>query len=268
MRDNSNNFSRLIGFSYILVLVLVAFVAVKTVNEIKRFNYIGEEYSGSENTLTVSGEGEVFAVADIASFNYSVIEEGESANSAGEKATEKWNQILKYLKDEGIKETDIRTINYSVNPKYAPLPPNSPYVPMVERTITGYTVTQTAQVKVRDTGKAGDILSKVGSFGVRNLSGISFTIDDESSLKQEARQKAIKDAKSKAEVLAKDLGVKLVGVANYYEGGYYPYPTYAREESMMMDFRSMADGEALASPELPMGENRIQINVEVTYRIK
>lgn len=255
---------RLVGYGALLALVLTAFFAVKTVNEIKRFNYIGEDSVESMSSVTVSGEGEVFATADIASFSYSVIEQGDTAAAAEAKATAKWNEILAYLKEQGIKDTDIKTTNYAINPVYQVPPANTVYVPMNERRVVGYTVTQTALVKVRDTAKVGEILSQVGALEVRNLSGISFTIDDEHALEEQARVAAIADAKAKAETLAKNLGVKLVGVANYYESNYTPYYDYGMR-SMSMD--SMAQAE-MATPEIPMGENRIQVNVEITYRIR
>lgn len=262
------NYRRLIGLAGLLALVLTAFFAVKTINEIKRFGYIGEDSMSNMNSISVSGEGEVFAVADIASFSYSVVESGSTVGDAESKATQKWNEILSYLREQGIEDADIKTTNYAVDPQYAPLAPNTAWVPMVEREITGYTVTQTAQIKVRDTDNVGSILSSVGERGVRNLSGISFTIDDMSVLETEARELAIADAKAKADVLAKNLGVRLDGVTSYYEvrGGYYPMPAYAERE--MMSFDGMGAGMVSSSPEIPMGENRIVVNVEVSYRIR
>lgn len=263
LRGNSG---RLLGLVAVLVLVLTAFFAVKTINEIKRFGYIGDDSASNASSISVTGEGEVFAVADIASFYFSVIESGNSVAEAEGKATEKWNEILSFLRTEGVSETDIKTTNYSVDPQYAPLPPNTAWIPQVEREITGYTVTQTAQVKVRETDNVGAILSAVGDRGVRNLSGISFTIDDESTLKEQARKEAIADAKAKAEVLAKELGVRLGGVISYYEmDGGYPYPLYAERSAVAMDALGSANQVA---PEIPMGENRIVVNVEVHYRIR
>lgn len=260
------DFRRLGNWIGVLVLVLVAFVGVKTINEIKEFKYIGSDSFSENNSISVSGEGEVFAVADVASFSYSVVETGNTVGEAEALATEKWNDILEFLKGEGIEEEDIKTINYSIDPQYAPQPPNVTWVPLDQREIVGYTVTQTARVKVRETANTGDILSAVGDMGVRDLSGISFTIDDDEVLRDEARALAIADAREKAETLAESLGVKLDRVIGFYEtGDYMPYYGYAEER---VAFDSVGGTMNQVSPEIPMGENRIVVNVEVIFRIR
>ena len=62
----------------------------------------------------------------------------------------------------------------------------------------------------------------LGTTGVSDLSGPNFAIDKEDALKAEARKKAIDDAKKKAEVLAKDLGVSLGKITSFNESGNYP----------------------------------------------
>jgi uncharacterized protein len=257
------DYRKLASWIGVLILVLVAFVGVKTINEIKAFRYIGADSFSENNSISISGEGEVFATADIANFSYSVIENGATVRDAEAAATQKWNEILEYLKDEGVEARDVKTTRYAIEPQYAPLSPNVNWIPLSEREIVGYTVTQSAQVKVRDTGKTGEILNEVGSMGVRNLSGISFTIDDESALLADARALAIEDAKEKAKDLARELGVSLGRVVGFYENNRgMPYYSYALEQ------RAMGDAMEMSTPEIPMGENRIVVNVEITYRIR
>ena len=130
--------------------------------------------------------------------------------------------------------------------------------------LRGFQVSQTLNVKVRDTKKAGDLLSGVGSLGASSVSGLSFTIDDEDALQAEAREKAIEKARGKAEQLAGQLGVSLVRVVGFSEdGGGYPMPMYARAEMAFGDFESK-----MAAPEIPAGENKIVSNVSVTYEIR
>lgn len=245
------------------MIVLTLFVGVKTINEIKQFSYIGDDSASETRSITVSGEGEVFATADIATFNYSVRERGETVAEAENLATKKWNQILDYLDDAGVKEEDIKTTGYSISPVYENVS-SSGFRFDNDREIVAYTVTQTAQVKVRDTDKTGEILSSVGDFEVNNLSGISFTIDDESELMAEAREKAIENAREKAKTLARNLGVGLDDVISYNENqGGYPRPYHGDMARLEVE----EDGGSSA-PSIPAGENRISVNVEVTYRIR
>ena len=74
----------------------------------------------------------------------------------------------------------------------------------------GYEVRQSTTVKVRDTAKAGDFLAGVGEKGANEVSSLNFTFDDPDQVQDEARNEAIADAKAKADVLAKQLGVRIV----------------------------------------------------------
>jgi uncharacterized protein YggE len=219
------------------------------------------------NVVSINGEGEVFAIPDIASFSYTVSEVSEDVESAQKIATEKNNKILALLKENVIEEKDIKTLSYNIYPKYEWR--NTACIPGTicrggENVLIGQEVNQTIQVKVRDTEKAGNILSLVGKENVSNVSGLNFSIDDEDVLKDEARALAIEDAKSKAEKLAKQLDVKLKRVISFSEDqGDYGYQ-YGGE---MMKSSVMMDGGFSATPELPAGENRISSRVYITFEI-
>ena len=131
------------------------------------------------------------------------------------------------------------------------------------QTLRGYQVTQTLEVKVRDTNKAGELLSGVGSKGASQVSSLSFTTDNPDAIQAEARTKAIADAKSKADELAKELGVSIVRVVGFNENGNYPI-YYAKTMSAGMG----AADSAAPAPELPVGQNKITSNVSVTYEIR
>lgn len=251
----------------ILVLFLLsAFLAAKTINELKSYSFIGGGVPVS-NTVTVSGEGEAFAVADIASFSFSVIEEAKTVDVAQKAATEKMNRALAFLK-ENVEDKDIKTTSYNIYPKYEYTRQicNQFSCPPSNSVLVGYEVSQTISVKVRDTEKAGEILSAIGALGVSNVSGLSFTIDDEEKVAREARKEAIDDAKQKAKELSKDLGVRLVRVVNFNESnGGFPYPSYMKMESAM-DAGGFGGGGPI--PEIPMGENKVTSNVSITYEIR
>ena len=246
--------------------VLTIFLIVATVGELKRLRFIGTGVPAT-NTISVSGEGEVFAVPDTATFSVTIQEEAKEVKDAQEVATKKSNEIITYLKDEGVAEKDIKTADYSVYPQYDYIQTacRDGYCPGGQQVLRGFQVSQTLNVKVRDTKKAGDLLSGVGSLGVSSVSGLSFTIDDQDKLESEARQQAIEQAREKAEELANQLGVSLVRVIGFSEsGGGYPVPyTYGRGGDMMVAMESKA-----VAPEIPVGENKIISNVSVTYEIR
>ncbi|GMU73853.1 MAG: SIMPL domain-containing protein [Candidatus Campbellbacteria bacterium] len=273
-----------------LFVALIVFIAILSVNALKENRYIGGGVPAG-NVITVSGEGEVFAVPDIAEFTYTVYAEAKTVGEAQEMAAEKGNAIIAFLKGEGIAEKDIRTVSYSANPKYEwtnqPTPlgaeiqvvepyygggtsgsagvssPDYYYPQPRNQVIVGYEVRQSVSVKVRDTEKVGELLAGVGEKGATDIYGPNFTIDEEDALQRAARKLAIKDAQEKAEQLADDLDVRLVRVVSFSENGGGYYPMYAREE---FDMAVASDGKA--TPEIPLGENKISANVSITYEIR
>ncbi|MFC1732258.1 SIMPL domain-containing protein [candidate division KSB1 bacterium] len=246
----------------IVMTLLSLFLLSLVVTEVRGWQYIGSGIQPT-NTISVQGEGEVFAVPDTGTFSFSVIKEGETAEVVQADAAEVSNQVIAYLKDNGVEEKDIKTTGYNVYPRYEweKIVCVTYPCPQGERELVGFEINQSVQVKVRDTSRAGELLSGVGGFGVENISGLSFTIDDEDELNREARQMAVADAKEKAEALADDLNVRIVRVVNFNE---YSSPRFAMFESKAMGM----GGDMASIPEIPMGENRITSQVNITYEIR
>lgn len=251
------------------VVLLALFLGVKVLSSLKELSYIGKGVYPS-NVISVSGTGEVLAVPDIASFSFSVVEEGKTVKEGQDKATKKINSILEAVKGLGVEEKDIQTTGYNSYPKYDYQQVQvctAGYCPPGKQILTGYEVSHSITVKVRDTDKAGDVLTKVGDLGVSNISGLDFIVDDLETVKAQAREKAVADAKSKAKVLAKTLGVRLDTVVNFYENGDYPI-MYRAEMSADSKLGLGGVATAPAVPSIPTGENKIISNVTITYEVR
>src|SRR3989338_3532996 len=212
------------------VVVLVVFLGVKTFGEFMNLHYIGAGVMPA-NTINVSGYGEAVAVPDIATFTFSVVSERSTVAAAQDDATTKANAITAYLKEGGVAERDIQTTGYSVYPQYDWVQQTcvaGGICPPGEQRLRGYEVRQTTTGKVRDTAAAGDLRTGVGGRGASEVAGLNFTWDNPDAVEAEARDKAIADAKQKAEALARSLGVSLVRVVSFNEsGGGYPIPYYS-----------------------------------------
>ena len=137
--------------------------------------------------------------------------------------------------------------------------------PPSKQVLTGYEVSQTITVKVRKTADAGGILTKVGGLGVSNISGLNFVVDDIDTVQAQARDKAIADAKDKADKLEKSLGVKFVRIINFYEGGNYGVVGMGGD---MMSAKAVSFESAQVAPQLPVGENKVTSQVSITYEIQ
>lgn len=255
----------------VVVILLGLFLAVKVFAETASLRYIGSGMPAT-NTITISGHGEAFAVPDIATFTFGVVSEKPTVAGAQEDVTTKANAITEYLKSAGIEAKDIQTTDYSVYPQYDYITTvcvAGRICPPGEQKLRGYEVRQTTTVKVRDTEKAGDLLTNVGTRGATEVSGLNFTFDDRDAVQQEARDEAIANAKEKAEVLADSLGVNIVRVVSYNESGNYPppMPYYAKDMALGREggMETMAQN---AAPEISVGQNKITSDVSVTYEIR
>jgi len=251
-------------WAWIVLIILAVFLGAKTLDALKGLRSVDPAY----NSISVSGEGEAFAVPDLATFTFTVSADTKTVSDAQTEVTKKMDAILSALKDLGIEEKDIKTTDYSAYPRYSYTQSIcSPTSCSPSRQILeGYTASHSVTVKVRETEDAGAALSAAGDNGATNLSSISFTVDDMDKITEEARAAAIKQARDKAKTLSKELGVRLVRVVSFNDStdGGYPIP-YGREALGMGGDMAVAQAKA---PTLPTGENKVRVVVNVVYEIR
>lgn len=250
------------------VVVSVIFVGAKIVTEIKGYRFIGGGVSAT-NTISVSGEGEVFAVPDIATISISIREESKKVSDAQNKVSAKIKTTLAAVRKLGVPDKDIKTQNYNSYPKYewqngtvSCMGMNCPPPYPGKQVLAGYEVSQSVTITVRNLDLVNGIIDALGQASVTDMNGPNFAIDKQDELKAQARKEAIDKARAKAEVLASDLGVTLVRVVSFSEG--QNYPIYAR--TMMAE--SMGVAKNASTPELPQGGEKITSQVTVTYEIR
>ena len=264
--------------SSVAIVLLAVFLFTQIITNLKALDTIGEQPNPT-NIITVSGTSDVSAPADTAEFSFTITGDGKTVADAQAKANPISKKALDYLKAQGIADADINNGGYNAYPQYGTqqvacpqaqtmmAPANgtvaSPiYCPPSQQVITGYEVSQTISVKVHDTSKAGPLLGGVGALGVSNISGLSFTIDKEDSLKNQARSQAIDKARAQAEELAKELHVHLGKITSFSDQGNYPAPVmYAKA--------MMAGGaDSASAPSIPTGSNKITSTVSISYEIR
>lgn len=250
-----------------LALFLLALFFVKA----KEFYYVGQDIY-PQSTITVSGTAERFVIPDTGTFTFSVIEEGEDFASAQEAATLAINDVIAYLEEAGVDRDDIKTVNYSINPRYdyrteaVTLSLSSYYPPTnTTRELAGYEVNQTVSVKTTDIDGIGELVTGVGQLGVSQVSSVSFTVEDEDSVRKDIRQEAIADARNEAKRIASSLGVRLGRVITYYDQGYNPY---YRDFGYGGDVAYATSEAKVVSVDIPAGENHFSSTVQVTYELR
>lgn len=250
----------------LLLVILSLFFFVKFLQGIKDYSYSSRAI-GETSQISISGEGEAFAVPDVAEINFTISKEAKTVKEAQEYVNTKTTEAVEFLKSKGVEEKDIKTTSDSFYPQY-----DYPQVqcftypcPSQKPVIRGYEASRSFSVKVRNADDAGTVSQGLGDKGVTNLSGPNFIVDNDTEIQNEARGKAIADAETKAKILAKQLGVRLVRVVNFSENGNGAIPPmyYAR------DMKLEAAGLGGATPvELPKGENKYSSYVTITYEIR
>lgn len=247
----------------ITLMLLSLFLLTKFVSEVKSMRFIGSSPT-QQSMISVQGKGEVVGIPDLATFSFSVTEESLAVSEAQTEAAKSINAILEYLKKNGVAERDITTSGYNIYPRYEYSAVSSVYpYPQGKQKLAAYVVTQSIAVKVRKLEDAGKLLAGIGEQGATDISGLSFDFDKRDELMKEARNKAITEARAEASKLAKSLGVSLVRIVSYSEGGYYPM--YGKTMAAEAYGRG---GDASIVPTLPVGEDKIISNVTITYEIK
>lgn len=251
MPDNS------IKIKNIVIVGFLVFLAVAIVYSV--FWGPAKKYADSlytARTISVSAEGKIEASPDTANFSFSVISESTSSETISADNINKMNAAIEFIKSKGINEKDIKTTGYNFSPKYE-------YDEKTKKTsISGYTLTQTVSVKVRDLTKVAEVLGGLPGLGINNISSISFTIDDPEQYLTQARNQAFEKAKTKAFQMASVNGAVLGKIINFSE---YQSSAYYKGAAL-----GMGGGEtaSIPVPQIQPGTQEISVQVNVNYALK
>lgn len=256
----NNIIKNILGVALMFVLLGVIGVVTQYVNV-----YEKSVDPASFRSFSVSGDGKAVGIPDIAQFSFTVITDGgKNIGSLQQDNTTKMNAAIAFLKSKGIDAKDIKTQSYNVQPRYQyfSCPKDGGACPPAE--IVGYSITQTALVKIRDFAKIGDTLSGVVDKGANSVSGLSFTIDDPTSVQNDARAEAIGKAHAKAESLARTGGFTLGRLISIEEGNMYQPPIYAMESAKY----GMGGGVVSSAPSIEPGSQEVNVSVTLKYEIR
>lgn len=241
----------------LVLVVVVVYLAVATSNQVKQGRYIGRPAT-ERDTITIQGEGKVTAIPDIGEISVGIVTKGKDVAKAQKDNITQFNKLVEALKSAGVEKKDLTTSNYSVNPTYE--------WPDGRQVMTGYEVRQSLQVKIRDLDKAGDIVSIASQNGVNEVGNLNFTIDEPETLRAQAREKALENAKEKAIALTKLTGSTLGKIVSFSESSYggNPQPIYYTKDMMV---RNEAAADAAPAPSFEAGSQDIVVNATIQYEI-
>jgi uncharacterized protein YggE len=200
--------------------------------------------------ISVTGEATVSVPPDLAEIDGGVTSEAKTAREASEANNAAMGKVLQALKGAGIEEKDIRTSRLSLQPQSAPNRSGP-------AAIAGYRASNRVTVRVRDVTKVASVIDTLVGAGANEIGGINFVVSQASKLLDEARERAVADARRKAEIYARAAGVTLgAPLSISEEGNAAPVP-----------YRRMAAGMAVSAP-VAQGEETLQVTVSVSWAIK
>lgn len=221
-------------------------------------------------SISVSGSGSVQYAPDIARLSLGVRAESTSAAAAAKSVNTRAQDVINAVRGVGIAESDIATSNYTIEyqpPQQDSMAPQPMIAPGQAQTMSvarkpltpsgTYVATESIDVKA-PIGKAGAVLDAAVAGGSNETYGLSFDTSQRTTLYREALARAVADARSQAEILAKAAGVRIGGVQSISAGGGEPVPMF-RGPMMAM--------QAAGAPVMG-GTATVDATVNIVYKIR
>jgi hypothetical protein len=203
--------------------------------------------------ISVTGEATVSVAPDQVQIDGGVTSDAKTAREASDANNAAMGKVLLALKGAGIEEKDYQTSRLSLQPQFAT--PSK----VSERAvgIISFRASNRVTVKIRDVTKVANVIDVLVGAGANEIGGINFTVTQPSKVLDEAREKAIADARRKAEIYAKAAGVTLGEPISISEEG-APVPV----------FRGKVAAPMAAGAPVAQGEETLSVTVGVSWAIK
>ncbi|MDG1375482.1 MAG: SIMPL domain-containing protein [Yoonia sp.] len=214
------------------------------------FAPIGTAAEGVVPQITVTGEGAISVVPDMARITLGVVQQADTAADAMDAMSEAMRGVLAQLNDAGVDPKHIQTGNLRLDQMYD----NSS---VGQTKLTGYAAYADVQVQVYELDKLGAILDAAVRDGANHMNGLQFDVADRAPAMTAARQAAVADARAKAEVYTEAAGVALGPILLMSETG-------ANVGPIPMMAEMAFDSGARALP-VSAGEMTIAANVTMVW---
>src|SRR5215469_5407381 len=202
--------------------------------------------------ISVTGEAQISVAPDIAFVDAGVATDAKTAREASEANNNAMAKVFAALKAANIDARDIQTSRLSLQPQYAPN--RSGPSPIV-----GYRASNRVTARIHDVSKVAGVIDTLVGAGANDIGNVNFEVSQASKLLDDAREKAVADARRKAEIYARAAGVTLGAPLSISEEG-APQPVFRGK---------MAAPMAAAAPTpIAQGEETLSVSVSVTWAIK
>jgi uncharacterized protein YggE len=201
------------------------------------------QVTDTNHTISVTGNGSIAVTPDIAVITAGVFVEDLDPSKAMDGLSVKANAIVDALVNAGIKKEDIQTSNLALYPIYSYEKDTGKPILEDYRASESFTI----KSKISDTG---NIISAVSKNGANEIDGISFDASNRDSLKFDAIEAAMKDARATADAALKSTTYKITGIKTISTESSTPSPIIYK-------------GMAADSTNVPVEGGTIDVNADV-----
>jgi uncharacterized protein len=214
--------------------------------------------SGNQRGISVQGQGIAYGSPDVAEVELGVQAQARTVAEARELAATSMDAVIKSIKANGLTDADVRTLQFSVEPRYSPPTPGN-----TTQTIIGYQVSNVVTARVKKLDTIGKLVDDAAAAGGNNtvVRRVTFSILDQTKLQTEARELAVKEAKDRGEKLAQLNGLKL-GMPVAVTESFQPTVPIVSAPRTGETFAA-----AQASTPIESGQLRIVVTVNIRYEI-
>jgi len=234
----------------LVLLVLALFLAFKTWQSFRESLEVGKPVP-YEHSISLEGVGMAVVVPDVAKVTFSVETRNKLLPDAQTENAKVTNLLIEKMKSLGIEAKDIQTTYYSSYEDRYYNPQNG------ESTPTGWIVSQSMELMIRDLKNVSTVLAQAGQNGATNISGPNFQIENDSDAINTARTKAIADAQKRAQSVADQLGLKLFEMIGYSE--------WKEDPGMYNGYSASDSGGSKENPTIMPGGQTVKIHVTLNY---
>jgi uncharacterized protein len=241
------------GVMTLLVAVLIVFLIIFAIPATLAW----QSSFTPARTITVTAQGMTTATPDEADIDFSVVTQGTNPQTLSDNNNTKMGAVMQFLSAQNIATSDVATTGYDLEPNYI-------YDATSQRNdITGYTLTQTVEVKILDLTNVATVLGGLAPLGVNQIGSVSYTFQNQDAFIAIARGQALTNAQTEASQMAAQAGASLGDVVTVSESSNVlvpgPQPVYAM---------AAGAGSAPVTPTLAPGTQNVTDEVTVTYALK
>ena len=219
----------------------------------------------SDAGIWVTGQGTITLEPDLVLLNIGVESMAETVAIARGAAADAMAAIVVAVKARGLEDRDIQTVSFNIWPRYEYPEVLVDGSRVRKQLLVGYTVSNTASIKIRDLEAVGEIIDEVTEAGgdLTRINGINFTIEDTSGYMDQLRTEGVNDAIAKAEQFASLTGVSVGSLVFISEtsGGSPVVQNFGAADGFMM-----ARAES-APTSISGGELELRLGVQAVFGI-